>query len=364
MAVRERGDSWQVDFMVRGERFRFTFDEKDEAEAWELQARANIKRGLALPPVKKVDEAATKAQGSLKNVFAHLEETRWKAQPRSYKQTMVDVRKVLRFFGEATHVRELTEARIAEFIKSEQNREVSPSTINHSLAVITPALKYAASVGLIQGVPRVKNLKPGGPRFRIVSYDEQAAIVSFFNRLAEPDMADLTILGIETGCRLSELLGLEWDMVADDLSRLWVERAFTRRTLYDTTKSSAGKRRIPLSPDARNALVRLKQRHPDEPGPLTFMRRNFECRWRDLWDRMRNELGMLDVVIHSLRHTCATRLCERVTDREDLKLSEVKKWMGHSTIEQTQAYVHHDDAALDRLMENREAGKPKLRQVG
>lgn len=364
MAVRQRGASWQVDFMVRGERFRFTFDKQDEAEAWELQARANIKRGLPLPPAHKADEAKAKVAGSLKSIFAHLEETRWKQQPRSYKQTMVDVRKVLRFFGETTHVRELTEARVVEFVKSEQAREVANSTINHSLAVITPALKYAHAQGLIQSLPKVKNLTPGGPRHRVLSYDEQAAVVSFFKRLGEPDMADLTVLGIETGARLSELLGLEWDMVEDDLSRIWIERAYTRRRLYQTTKSSAGKRRIPLSPDARAAIASLKRRHPDEPGPLAFMRKTFECRWRDLWDRMRGELGMMDVVIHSLRHTCATRLCERVTDKEDLKLSEVKKWMGHSTIEQTQAYVHHDDAALDRLMENREAGKPKLRLVG
>lgn len=358
MAVRQRGGSWQADFMVKGRRFRETFDDKTKAEAWELLAKAHLKRGQEPPKPEAEDRPAPQSEGSLRSIYATLEETRWKKQPRSYRTTMVNVKRVLEFFGPSTHVRDLTAERIEDFVLAEQDRGSANTTINHKLAVITPALKLASTKGFIRGVPAVKFLTPGGPRHRILSHDEETKVLSLFARWDEPDMVDFTVLGIETGCRLSELLGMEWDMVAEDLRRWQVQRVWIAPRLYQSPKSKSGLRRIALSPAARSALVRLRQRHPDEAGPLTFMRPDFENRWRDLWDKMRATLGLEDVVIHALRHTCASRLCAQVKDGEDITLSHVKNWMGHSTIQQTQAYVHHDDDVMDRLMENREFFKP------
>ena len=45
MSVIQRGEtSWRAEFMFKGARYNATFDDRDEARAWELKARAALKR--------------------------------------------------------------------------------------------------------------------------------------------------------------------------------------------------------------------------------------------------------------------------------------------------------------------------------
>ena len=60
---------------------------------------------------------------------------------------------------------------------------------------------------------------------------------------------------------------------------------------------------------------------------------------------MREAIGLGDdkqFVIHTLRHTCATRLLGSGVD-----IRTVMQWMGHSSIEQTQRYAHFIPSKLD-----------------
>ena len=63
-------------------------------------------------------------------------------------------------------------------------------------------------------------------------------------------------------------------------------------------------------------------------------------RWafRAIWDRARAHLGFAEdrqFVIHTLRHTCASRLVQR-----GVGLKVVQQWMGHKTIQVTMRYAH------------------------
>jgi Phage integrase family len=49
-------------------------------------------------------------------------------------------------------------------------------------------------------------------------------------------------------------------------------------------------------------------------------------------------------VVHTLRHTCATRL---VND-EGIDVFTVQKWMGHKDLATTRRYCHINDASLAR----------------
>jgi site-specific recombinase XerD len=60
---------------------------------------------------------------------------------------------------------------------------------------------------------------------------------------------------------------------------------------------------------------------------------------------MREAIGLGEdkqFVIHTLRHTCATRLLGSGVD-----IRTVMQWMGHSSIEQTQRYAHFIPSKLD-----------------
>lgn len=351
MAVRKRGSSWQADFMVDGRRHRESFPTEQDALVWEHEAKAAALAGRPIPPVRA--RPAAGSSGTLQALCDEVERTHWSKQPRSYRKTMVNVRQVLKAFGPKLHIRDLTRARLDQWVEDELDRGNRGSTVNRKLAVLSKVFRLAEDSRHIDRAPSLPYQKPGGNRIRTIAHEEEAAILRLFRSWDEPDMVAFTVIGIETGLRLSEMLSMEWTSVADDLSRWQVEGG----------KTPAARRVVALSPAVRNEIVSLRHRHPDSTGPLAFMRRDFENRWRDLWDKMRRTLGLDDVVIHTMRHTCATRLCALCQGGEDIKLTDVKKWMGHSSLMTTQLYVHPDDSAMVRLMEEREAGKNRLRRV-
>ncbi|MER9443924.1 tyrosine-type recombinase/integrase [Mesorhizobium sp. M0340] len=51
---------------------------------------------------------------------------------------------------------------------------------------------------------------------------------------------------------------------------------------------------------------------------------------RDLWDEMQKTLGWDDVVVHTLRHTCASWPVQNGVD-----LKRIQTWLGHKHIETT-----------------------------
>jgi integrase len=352
MSTRKRGKGYLADFMVAGKRYREPFKTEAEATAYELTTRAAIMQGQEVPK-RIVINAPPVGSGTLGAILDYLLTDHWEKLPRSLKTNKVNIGLVKQAFGKNTHMRDITAARLKEFVSSQEERGSSGSTINRKLAILSKAMTYAVDNQHITVAPSLPYQKPGAPRTRTITPDEEARITNLFARWSEPDMVDFTTLGIETGLRLSELLAMEWTSVADNLSRWKVEKGKTRAAI----------RTVALSPSCRNALVDLRKRHPDEVGPLSFMKVDFENRWRDLWDRMRRSLELEDVVIHVMRHTCATRLCAQCRGREDLDLVDVQKWMGHSNISQTQKYVHPDDDAMDRLMEQRELNRPAFKAV-
>ena len=68
----------------------------------------------------------------------------------------------------------------------------------------------------------------------------------------------------------------------------------------------------------------------------------FQTYWyRDHWDKLRNILKLDDAPWHTLRHTTASRLVQRV-----VQLVVVKKIMGHKSIATTMRYTHLQPAKL------------------
>jgi integrase len=228
------------------------------------------------------------------------------------------------------------------------------NTVNRKLAVISKALSIAGNLGLEVRSFKLPHFKPGPGRTRTMDPNEEVRILNYFERRSEPDMVDLTILSTETGCRSSELLRVEWTSIADDYSWLRVEGG----------KTAAARRTVKMTRKARDALSRLRARHPDELGPLTWaatrVAKKFELcsHMRDAWDRMRGELKIEDLHIHDLRHTCATRLMRAgVQDRVTMK------WMGWEGIAMVKRYQNPDDEDIENALEKLEA-RPMLRVVG
>lgn len=84
----------------------------------------------------------------------------------------------------------------------------------------------------------------------------------------------------------------------------------------------------------RHLIEGLKKRGDSKQGPfadLKYSRANL------LWVKARKSVGITDkdCVIHCTRHTCASRLLEGGAG-----LTEVKDWLGHTSIATTMRYAH------------------------
>jgi integrase len=169
-------------------------------------------------------------------------------------------------------------------------------------------------------------------RDRVLSYQEQAlldeALTSCRNELVAPTLALLR----ETAMRASE--PLEHATWAD------VDWANCIIRLGD---AKAGKRDVPLSPAAIEALGQLKARGPALPGdPVVSI--TYES-LRAAWRRACERAGVADLNIHDLRHTAATRMALQTGN-----VFLVQALTGHKDINSVQRYVNVSAEDVVRVM--------------
>jgi integrase len=137
-------------------------------------------------------------------------------------------------------------------------------------------------------------------------------------------MADLVVVLVETGLRLSEALNLRWediDMTASHI-RVWQNKSDKPRS-------------VPLSTAAWNVLC---PRSEQGAGPFVMMSLHSV---RHRWDAMKKRLGLQDdkeLTPHCCRHTFASWLVQR-----GVPIFTVKELCGHKCIEVTMRYAHLKD---------------------
>jgi len=207
----------------------------------------------------------------------------------------------------------------------------SPSTIRSRFFVLSRALKLVEPKGWIERIPPTPELEVAGEgRQRWLSQDEELALFKATSCLPEVEaqiMMDAMIFALDTGCRLGELI-----KVRDD-ALLPTGVVFRNRKGGDTLA-------LPLTERALDALSRLLD---------TIQWMDLVKGSRDSVDRaesaqnwvtkrfrkIRDYAGMPDVVFHTCRHTCASRLMQR-----GVGIYEVKSFMGHVSVTTTEKYVH------------------------
>jgi integrase len=131
----------------------------------------------------------------------------------------------------------------------------------------------------------------------------------------QQECADFARFLAYSGCRLSEARAVIWGDVDLDRGLLTVHNAKTRRS-----KNFRPTRLVPIIPDMRQLLLRLKQ---DSPKPTDAICKVGECE-----KSLRRACGIVGVPIithHDLRHLFATRCIEAGVD-----IPTVSRWLGHS----------------------------------
>ncbi|MFN4278280.1 MAG: tyrosine-type recombinase/integrase [Ferrovibrio sp.] len=329
MAVRLRGTSWQADFQVGGQRFRRDgFKTEAEASAWEHEQRARILKG------QEVIEPDTSHKGrTVQSLFEAVRDRHWSTK-KAGESLAANGRRVVEDLGPNTLVRDITVEKIDELVSTWRSRGNAGGTVNRKLAALSKMLHFARKRGWITEVPEIERDSEYAGRLRWLTWEEERKVLGFLRYIGAHDVCDLAIFLIDTGSRLSEALSLRW---IDTMPR---------KVTFCVTKSDEI-RSVPLTKRVQGILERRRKTNPDGPF-IGISKRTL----RSVWDRMRAHLKMDDVVLHTLRHTCCSRLVQGGAD-----LRRVQLWMGHKTIQITLRYAHLAPDDLEVCLSILEAGE-------
>ena len=236
---------------------------------------------------------------------------------------------ILPAFGHMT-VDAITVEHVSDWFASMADR---PGAANRSMPVLSTMMRMAELWGYrTHNSNPCKNTKRYRmqPKERFLSADEMARLNAVLSRdeFYCPQIVAIVRLLMLTGCRLGEVVSLEWD---------WIKGK--RIHLPD---SKSGPRTVWLSSAAR-AVIDAIPRY-SEHCPFVFPARpptrhvdNFHYQW----DRIRNEAGLPGLRIHDLRHNWAS-----VAAMNGVDMVTVAKLLGHALVETTERYVHLSDQSV------------------
>ena len=157
----------------------------------------------------------------------------------------------------------------------------------------------------------------------------------------------IVLLSVKAGLRAAEIAKLEWPMVIDADGRVSDSMAIEDRI----AKKKSG-RRIPIHPELKLTLIRLRRRSRADHGPIIRSRRGGHMKPNSIVNWFIDlfaELGLDGCSSHSGRRTFVT-MAARLTHKAGGSIRDVQLLAGHRSIETTQRYIEGDSRAQHRLV--------------
>jgi integrase len=183
---------------------------------------------------------------------------------------------------------------------------------------------------------KVRRLRETDPRERVITYDEEDALLEVMENPRYYNLKLFFQIAVHTGMRANEVLGLRWSEV--DFSAKEINLPHYR------TKEGKDKT-IPLN----SFLVELltERRFDSEGMEAVFGDGASYPQIGALWRAACAEAKVLNLHIHDLRHTFASRLLQ-FGHRE----TDINKMLGHSSLKMTKRYVHSNEASRREAVES------------
>lgn len=325
MKLVKRKGVWYAHFNAKGHRFRLSTgtDSKPEAlrRARELESKA-------------WDEGVPDGRGmTVYQAMDRCFEEYW-SEMRSASIIEKLVQQIKGDLGPDLRVSEVTPLVISNYVQRRKAKGDANGTINRKVSYIHKMLTRAARTWLVlRTVPVFERLKEPEGRKRCLTVEEEGAVLSYFQGRRDEHMVDLVVLLADTGLRLGEALRLTPEDV-------------TGRSLRVTKTKTDRTRLVPMTKRVQGILgSRIKKARWF--GGRLFPLTKDAVVWR--WRQARAGLNLQsdrEFVVHSLRHTYASRLVRKGVD-----LYRVQKLLGHSVIKTTERYAHLEQAQLEAAVE-------------
>ncbi len=254
---------------------------------------------------------------------------------RSYEAYQDNVNVLQRFFADKA-LDEITKDDIAEF-KNKRLKEVSGSTINRNLAILSGIFTYAKKHNKIKENP-VEGVEKFEENEREIylERDEINALLTAAEK-APKYLKLILVIALNTGLRKSPILNLKWQDVDVNRNQIKIikENSKNKKPIY-----------IPLNEEVRSALIKYKRKNPN--SDFIFCNENGECikdikktflttvKRSGILNSLRKRTNeKFNLHFHDLRHTFASWWVMLGGD-----LYTLQQILAHSSSTMTQRYAH------------------------
>lgn len=311
MAIRKRGDSWQIDVCVKG--VRKSESRPTEALAKEREAVLKAELTLAKP------ERAKSPGWTLSEALEKTWERHW-SKAKSQKSMAKITRALKSYWGADRDLGSITKENLDAWTKTLREKGNAGGTINRNLAGLSKAMHVAHEYSKLDAIPKFPREKEFTGRIRWATREEEATLVATLRQLGHNNEADACVVQVDTGMRCGELLNMEARDLSDGMISIWENKASLPRS-------------VPMT--ERVAAVVERRRQAFKTGKLFPYSENW---LRRPWDQVKVAMELSEDdqwVPHCLRHTFASRLVQN-----GVSILTVQKLLGHKTLAQTMRYAH------------------------
>lgn len=285
---------------------RYSFDTLAEAEGYEEYALTIWRAGGKQPETA----ITTSAYGLGEVIRQFLRYSR--ITPKTLENYTTVGNGLIKQFGESTNINLITHQMLRDYFLSLDEAGKAEATVNYKLTVTKQIWKWAHEEELLEKIPVMpKYHRHKQTRIRFLTHDEEKALLD-----AMPDERwyYLTKFLLYTGLRVSEALAARPCDRSGDLLQV-VGKGSKFRT-------------VPLG-DTALSCIDNNTPHREPYFPYVY------DTYANAFQIARKAAGLDDVVIHTLRHTCFSRLAMK-----DLGVKKIQALAGHSSVVTTERYMH------------------------
>lgn len=341
MSARKDRNKWQVNFQIRGKRYRFAspLNTREGALAFEAHIRQGLARGedikVLVNKKRGVKEPVLRFAEFSENWFKTYVLTNNKASTHRSKRNALD-HHLIPWFGKMV-LKEIGVLNIEEFKASKIRSGLLAKTINNLLSVLRKSLACAEEWELIPKIPRIKWLVVPPSPYKFLSIEDSRRLLAGAENVFWYAMI---LCALHTGMRIGELCALDWSDINWGQRVITISRAVVEGVIGSPKNNRM--RTIPLTPDLHALFcVHKKSSGLIFPGPDGNHMRKSSWPWKAL-TRACKRAGLPVIGWHVLRHTFASHLAA-----QSVPVKATQMLMGHATIQMTERYMHLAPSALE-----------------